>query len=684
MKLWLDTETRSRIPLKRGLAPYAEDVQVMVVTWAPDNEAPRIDDIIGGCDLTALRYAARHADEIWAHVAEFDMTMLNRQPWWQELNVPLEKWRCTATLARLHGLPGGLDKLSTILKMGDLGKDKAGKELIQLFCVPKPDGAYNDQYSHPFEWAVFLMYAGQDIVSMREAYRLLPKWNSTPRMWAQWHLDMKMNARGVAFDVEFAERMVVGTKEAKKVLADRTEELTDGEVLSTTQRNRLLAYFAAHGVTLPDLTADTVERRLADESIPETLKELLRVRQQASKASTAKYQRVLTHHVRGRLRNMLLFCGAARTGRWSGRIFQPQNLPRPKHKQWEIDQFISMAKAGGLSLYTPGAMLGLASSSLRGLMISADGTNLVVADLANIEGRDMAWMAGEEWKLDAFRDFDLGLGSDLYRLAIIRSFNKPESWFDWDDEVAQWRQIGKVMELSLQYYGGVGAFCNMADTYGLDLDALADAAWDSLPYEIKARAAEDWQKAGRRNRRYGLEQKVWIVCQSLVLLWRAAHPAIVGFWYALENAVLAAIRVPDHVISVGRVQVDRRGAWLRIRLPSGRYLCYPAAKLDEHSVSFVGINPYTKQWTRIGTYSGKLAENIVQASSADILMDGLLAADAAGYNPVLSVHDEIICESPDSPLFTDKGLSAIMTQSSPWAAGLPLVAKGFTSKRYKK
>jgi DNA polymerase len=113
-------------------------------------------------------------------------------------------------------------------------------------------------------------------------------------------------------------------------------------------------------------------------------------------------------------------------------------------------------------------------------------------------------------------------------------------------------------------------------------------------------------------------------------------------------------------------------------------LCYPAAKLDEHSVSFVGINPYTKQWTRIGTYSGKLAENIVQASSADILMDGLLAADAAGYNPVLSVHDEIICESPDSPLFTDKGLSAIMTQSSPWAAGLPLVAKGFTSKRYKK
>ena len=680
MKLWLDTETRSAVPIKHGVHKYATDVAVMVATWAVDDSPVSIIDITSRQSIGFLSSAAKAASEIWSHGAEFDRTVLETTDWWPK--IPIEKWRCTMALARMHGLPGGLDKLSSIFRLPESeAKGTRGQALIQLFCVPRSDGTYNDRHTHPAEWGEFLAYAGQDIVAMRAVYHKCPRWNATPRMWALWHLDQRMNRRGVMFDIPFAEAAVPITTRAKRRLADKATEITDGAVESTTQRTRLLAYLADYGVDLPDLTADTVARRLEDESLPSTIKELLCIRQQASKSSTAKYKRVLAYNVSGRMRGMVLFCGAARTGRMSHRGFQPGNLPRPKHKQWEIDAFIELAKADETDILFPDETLGLASSALRGLIIADEGRKLVVADLAGIEPRYMAWIAGEEWKLDAFRDFDLGVGPDLYKASVARSFGWTIDDFDWKDEVAQWRQIGKVQELALQYYGGVGAFCSLAETYGLDLTQLADAAWGTIPLDVRKRAEAGWYRAGRT---YTLEQKVWIVCQSLVLLWRAAHPAIVSFWSALENAVFAAIRVPDHVINVGRLAIDRRGSWLRIRLPSGRYLLYPAAHVDERDVSFMGVNPYSKQWQRLSTYSGKLAENVVQGGSADILMDGLLGADAAGYEPELTIHDEIIAEPEDDPRYTDAGLSEIMVSNSLWADGLPLTAKGFTSKRYRK
>ena len=221
-----------------------------------------------------------------------------------------------------------------------------------------------------------------------------------------WHLDQRMNARGVAMDLKLAAGAVEATTKAKRKMAARTAEITEDEVQTTQQRDKLLAYMADYGVDLPDLTADTVERRLEDESLPAHIQELLRVRQQASKASTAKYQRVLNQHVDGRLRNLLVFCGAARTGRWAGRTLQPQNLPRPKHEQWDIEHAITRFHDGTIADYAPDEVLGLASSALRGLIISAPGRRLVVSDLANIEGRIVAWIAGESWKLDAFRAFD--------------------------------------------------------------------------------------------------------------------------------------------------------------------------------------------------------------------------------------------------------------------------------------
>ena len=497
---------------------------------------------------------------------------LRRPSWWPK--VPLEKWRCTAALARMHGLPGGLDKLCQIFKVKDNeAKDKAGYDLIQLFCKPKSDGTYNDRHSHAEEWAAFLRYGAGDILAMRAVWRATPKWNATPRLWAGWHLNERMNARGVGVDLELCEGAKELTAIAKKRMGDRTEELSLGEVERTTQVARLRAFCAEYGVHLPDLTADTVERRLEDESLPEHIKELLRVRQQASKSSSAKYSRALNQQVDGRLRNLLIFCGAARTGRWAGRTFQPHNLPRPKHPQWEIDLAIELFRRRAIDLWEPDDTLGLASSCLRGIIVAGRDHKLVTSDLKNIEGRIIAWVAGEQWKLDAFAAYDAGTGPDLYKVAYGRAFNIDPGTIGDEDER---RQIGKVMELALQYYGGVGAFCSMAETYGVRLDELAIAGWPLIPANYKVEAKIAWQKAIKRKRTYGLDERIWMTCHALVLMWRAAHPAICLFWAQLDQACQMALKVKGKSYAVGRfINIDRVGNWLRIKLPSGRYLSYP-------------------------------------------------------------------------------------------------------------
>jgi DNA polymerase len=701
MRLWLDTETRSRVPIRQDNVKYATAVEMTMLQHAIDDSPVVVIDMLSKKEalrrkhqVASLQRLINEADEVWAHQAEFDRTMLEAT---KVLQIPEKKWRCTAALARMHGMLGGLDKLCEIFKVPEQFAKLKGKDIGAVFWSPRKDGGYNTPETHPQEWAEFLRYGGRDVEAMRYIWRKIPKWNATPRMWEMWRLDYRMNHRGVAMDLRLAEGAVTATTLAKNRLKVRTAKLsklnTDGleesesSVESTTQRDRLLAYMESFGVTMPDLTADTVERRLEDESLPEHIKELLRIRQKASKASTAKYQRVLNQHVRGRLFNLLVFCGAMRTGRWAGRTLQPQNLPRPKHETWDIAHAIKRFQNGTITDYAPEEVLGLASSALRGLIIAGPGRRLVSADLANIEGRFMAWVAGETWKIDAYRAYDLKQGPDLYKVAYARPFNIDPN--DIADEGDWRRQVGKVMELALQYGGGVGAFCSMAETYGLRLEGLAVTAWGVLPLEVKREAQRLWAKAIKQRRTYGLAERIWVVCQALVLLWRSAHPMIVAFWEALGNAESNAVRHPGKQFKAGeRITVDRIGNWLRIKLPSGRYLNYPAPriKIDGYftSRSFIGVNPYTKQWGRISTYPAKDAENVCQGGCADILMDGLLAADEAGYNPVLSVHDEAITEPPNDDRYDDKGLSRLLVESSLWADGMPLAAKGKVAYRYSK
>jgi DNA polymerase bacteriophage-type len=700
MRLWLDTETRSRVPIRQGNVKYSTAVEMTMIQYAINDGPVIIIDMLSRAvavkrelQLAKLKAEIKRVTEVWAHQAEFDRTMVGAT---KVLDIPEAKWRCTAALARMHGLPGGLDKLCTIFKVPEKFAKLKGKDIGELFWKPNKAGKYNTPESHPKEWAEFLRYGGRDVEAMRYVWRKIPKWNATPRMWAIWQLDYRMNHRGVAMDLKLAEAIIKFTTKAKARLSAKAAKLSkiqasglEGDtsaIESATQVKRLLAYINEFGVDLPDLTADTVERRLEDESLPEHIKELLRVRQQASKASTAKCQRIVNQHVGGRLFNLLVFCGAMRTGRWAGRTLQPQNLPRPKYEPWDIEHAIKRFHAGTIEDYTDDIM-GMASSCLRGLIVPAKGRKLVISDLANIEGRFMAWIAGEAWKIEAYKAYDRKEGPDLYKVAYARPFRINPN--DIADEGDWRRQVGKVMELALQYYGGVGAFCAMAETYGLRLEELAVSAWPTIPVGVKRASQQAWSKAVKRRRTYGLDERTWVVCQSLVTMWRNAHPAIVAFWEALDLAVKSAIRTPGKKFKAGdKISVDRVGNWLRIRLPSGRYLNYPAPRMKTDGYftnrSFIGVNPYTKQWGRIPTYSGKDAENVCQGGCADILMDGLLAADEEGYNPVLSVHDEAITEPPDMDQYDDKELSKLLVESSLWADGMPLAAKGKVSYRYAK
>jgi DNA polymerase len=591
--------------------------------------------------------------------------------------------------AMAHGLPGSLDQLCEILKVPtDKAKDKAGKALIQLFCKPPAKNLKRGRATretHPAEWAKFIEYAGLDIAAMREVHRRLPNWNYSGRELALWHLDQVINDRGVAIDRQLAEAAVRAVDRAQLALAKRTRDLTNDEVRAATQRDAMLEHvLKEYGVDLPDMQMATLERRIADPDLPAGLKELLQVRLQASTTSTSKYKTLLKGTSSdGRLRGLLQFCGAQRTGRWAGRLFQPQNLPRPTMKQDEIDLGIEALLSDCADALFDNVMQ-LTSSAIRGCIVAPEGRKLVIADLSNIEGRVQAWLAGEDWKLKAFRAFDAGTGPDLYKLAYAKAFGvRPE------DVDKQMRQIGKVMELMLGYEGGVGAYVTGALTYRIDLEDMAERAVGSIPGNVwgQANIMFDWHKQKKKRdpaAALGLSQRVWLTCESFKLAWRDAHARIATFWKLLDEAVRSAIECPGHTFPCRMLKVRRDGNWLRIGLPSGRAICYPSPQIVDGKITYMGINQYSRKWCRLDTYGGKLFENVCQAVARDVMAHNMPAIEQAGYEIVLSVHDELLTETPLDARYSAEQLSALLAANPPWAPDMPLAAAGFETDRYKK
>lgn len=690
-KLWLDLETFSEVPINHGTHAYAEKAEVMLFAWAIDDGPVQVHDNTVGCQLHGepflpfeLSQALRDPSVlVYAHNSHFDRTILRHTH--PEVCPHVDRWRDTMVQALTHGMPGSLGTLCEILQIDtDQAKDKEGRQLIHLFCKPRPANSTvrrATRETHPEQWSKFVAYAGQDIVAMRAVAAKLPEWNYKGAELALWHLDQRINDRGVAVDLVLAQAAITTVEQEQKELAKRTQALTEGDVQAATQRDALLTHvLSAYGVTLPDMQQATLERRLNDPDLPEPLRELLGIRLQASTSSTAKYRTLIKGASSdGRLRGTLQFCGASRTGRWAGRMFQPQNLPRPTHKQSEIDEGIEALKAGCADLITDNVMA-LTSSAIRGAIVAPHGKKLVIADLSNIEGRMLAWLAGEDWKLQAFRDFDAGTGYDLYKLAYAKAFN-----VEPDTVKGNQRQIGKVKELMLGYEGGVGAYITGAATYRIDLESMAEQAIGSIPENIKQEALRAYEWAEKQGRTFGLSKRAYVVCDSFKRLWRNSNPQIASWWKEVENKVVQACCAPGKTLRTRRVLVRRDGNWLRIGLPSGRTLCYPGPQVDDQGkVSYMGMNQYSRKWQRLKTYGGKLVENITQAAARDVMAASMPAIEASGYQIVLSVHDEFITETPDTDDFSSDGLAALMSTNPEWAEGLPLAAAGFETYRYRK
>jgi DNA polymerase len=629
------------------------------------------------------------------------------------IDIPLESCFCTMSCAYAHALPGSLEALGPVVGVpNDFQKMSEGKALIQLFCVPDAKGKPKaTPQSHPQEWLKFLAYAAQDTAALREIYKRLPKHNYTGEHHAVWILDQEINERGFYIDQELCAKALAMRDDMTAHLEREITELTDGRITKGTQRERVLHEFVGeYGFELLDMQKDNVktvldreprdarERRLAERADGKPFYEfsdedrmyfLLELRRDSSLSSLAKYERALERvGPDGRMRDTLQFSGAGRTGRWAGRGFQPHNMPRPKTKPEYVETVIIPSILDGTLPQKVDDVNQCCSDALRGTIVAEPGNELLVGDWSNIEGVCNAWEAGAEWKLEVFRENYFGDGPDVYVKLYRDSFGV-------QDVSKDQRQMGKGMELSLGYGGGVGAFVQTSASYGLNLQELGRVVPEIVPPEVYNKAEKAWQRAFVRNEDFQLEAAEYIACDALKQVWRKQNPEIVQMWWNVERAVKWAIERPGSVQHVARCKIWRTPAWLIIELPSGRRLLYAQPEIKkavEYDEEEGVINERTvirymaataKQWRRERTYGGKLVENITQAIANDVLRAAMLRANAAGYPLILHVHDEMVAEVPagicDLQSFLD-----LMQEPLPWSDGLPLKAAGYTGLRYKK
>jgi DNA polymerase len=688
IKLFIDFETRSTVDLKKsGVYRYAEDESsdVWCCAFAVDDGPvylwhPDVDD-------RDIRHAIKHSDTVWAHNCQFERVivklLMGRRYGWPELEI--NRCRCTMVMALAMSLPGFLENAAGALGL-DLGKDMSGHRLMMQMSRPRNPRKHeaNGLYWWDDEDRKQRLYAycKRDV----EVERMLEKRLMPLRPFEQklWQLDQRINDRGVHVDVPLCN--------AAKQIVHRTAARLDSEMVSATNSSvrgcsnvaQLIAFCRARGVeNVESIAKDQVVELLARDDLPDDVRRALEIRQEAAKASVAKIEALLAGRSRdGRARGLLQY-HAASTGRWGGRRYQPQNLPSRDVPE-DVDEMIDTILGGDVDLVEllHGPPLTAASHSIRGMVSAPPGKRLIAADLANIEGRVLAWLAGEEWKLDAFRAFDHGRGEDIYKLAYARAFGLRAS-----QVTKEQRQVGKVMELALGYQGGVGAFQTMAKGYGVRIGESYGLMCDLAPEEaVKAEAA--FKERGKAS---GLAQETWVAAEIVKLLWRAAHLSIVKFWGEIEAAAVAAVQTSAQ-ITCGPMKFRKAGSFLWLRLPSGRALCYPYPKLVEKPLpwggtkltfQYKGVSSYARKWEEQYAYGGLWAENVTQAVARDVLAESMFRHETAGYPIVLTVHDEEVAEI-DEGFGSVKQFEEIMSEVPAWASGLPIAASGWQGRRYRK
>lgn len=692
--LRIDFETRSAIDLKKvGVHVYAvhATTDVWCAAFAFDDGPIEVWTPGSPCP-PAIRAHLTAGGEIHAYNANFERIL------WREVMGPkhgwpvpaLEQYHCTMAAALAMALPGSLEDCASALGVASQ-KDMAGYRLMLQMCRPRrtePDGRIV-WWDEPDKIARLAAYCMTDVETERQiAARVLPL---RPSERAVWLLDQIINDRGVGIDRPLCESF-------RRIVADLTASLdaemkrvTDYAVTACSQTATLTAWLGRQGVPTDSVAKEALEDLLAREDIPAAARRALELRQQAAKASTAKIGAMLDRSpVDGRMRGNLQYHGAG-TGRWAARGAQLQNLPRPTidgkpAKGSSVEDVIGLAAKRGtaaLELLYDNPMEAV-SACIRGLIVPDTGHRLMSADFSNIEGRVLAWLAGQEDKLEAFRLYDRGEGPDLYIVAAAGIYGTPIKQVQPD-----WRQGGKVAELALGYQGGVGAFSKMASVYKLKLAALYDAVYEAASPFNRDRAEDAFEQRGKGS---GLSREAWLAAELIKLAWRQKNDKIAAFWPDLENAAVAAVADPGEMVRVGPVVYRKSGSFLWCRLPSGRALCYPYAELEEVELPWGGtkkglvyksVDQFTKRWSHKKFYGGLAAENITQAVARDVMVEAMLRVEAAGYPTVLTVHDEIVAE-PRLGQGSLEEFERLMAVVPPWIAGCPISVAGWAGARYRK
>lgn len=659
--LSIDLETFSSVPIqKAGAQKYIQspDFEILLFAYSLNGAEPVCCDFARGETLPKWVAEALLDPQCLKHAynAPFEWGCLSR---YMGRQLPSTQWRCTMFHGLYAGYTAGLDATGRALGLPeDKRKLNTGKALIRYFCVPcapsKANGGRTRNYPHhaPERWELFKEYNRQDVATEMEIERRLSAVPVPDFVQKEWETDLIINSRGVAIDMEMVEgALELGTTERNRFMSEAMQISGLDNPNSVRQLSTWLE--AETGEEITSLSKDTVAKMLSRDDNNSEVQRMLEIRQELGKTSTKKYdaieQAVCSD---GRVRGLLQFYGANRTGRWAGRLVQVQNLPRTYTEPLELARNLVKGRKLDALKCIYGSVPDTLSQLIRTAFIAAPGNVLIDADFSAIEARVISWLADEEWRLEVFRTH-----GKIYEASASQMFGVPIELIKKGNPEYALRQKGKVAELALGYQGSTGALINMG---ALDMGIPED----DLP--------------------------------DIVSRWRDANKRIRDLWYKVDSA---AVQVISQGGSVGVSSLVFAHEWdanqgtdyMTITLPSGRKLYYNAPQIGVNqwgnpSISYMGMDQTTKKWKRIETYGGKLVENCVQAIARDCLAQAIERLEAAGLPVIFHIHDEVVIDI--RPFASNKEMLAktveIMSRPVPWAPGLPLGADGWVGKFFKK
>lgn len=642
-QLAIDIETYSDIDLINcGVYKYtdSDNFEILLFAYAVDDGETKIVDLACGEKLPDEVIEMLLDDSVikTAFNANFERTCISKH---LGINLKPEAWRCTAVQAAMLALPLSLEGVGVVLGL-DKQKMSEGKDLIRYFCSPcKPTKSNGGRTRNlpedaPEKWELFKTYCIRDVDVEKQIRKKLWKYPIPEREQQLYCLDQRINDRGIMVDRNLVNHAIACDLLYKDTAAKRAYELSELE--NPNSVSQLKGWLTEKGIEVDSLAKATVEE-LVDKTEGD-VQEMLKLRLAMSKTSVKKYEAIERSVCReNRVHGLLQFFGANRTGRWAGRLVQIHNLPQNHLSDLELARgLVADGRYDDVEMLyesTPNVL----SELIRTAFVAKPGCRFIISDFSAIEARVLAWLAGERWRIEVFQTH-----GKIYEASASAMFHVP---IEEITKTSPLRQKGKISELALGYGGSTGAMTAMgALKMGLSEEELP----------------------------------------SLVTTWRNANPHITQFWWAVDEAAVKAVR-DKKPSRVGRVAFEYSSGILFVTLPSGRKLSYVKPKMGvnkfgREGITYEGIGE-SKKWMRLETYGPKLVENIVQATSRDILAEAMLRLENAGFDIVCHVHDEVVLEVPNGTSSIEE-INEIMAVNPVWADGLPLSAAGFESPFYKK